>query len=72
MKVLNPKSNRDPETGKNKILVELNEDDIVILDEAIRRIIQKEEYDKDDHKFVARLKHIEEQVHKSWTILRPS
>jgi len=72
MKVTSLKADKDPDTGRNKISVELTEDDIVILDEIVRRTLQNEEYDKDDSKYIARLKHVEEQVHKSWTILRPS
>ena len=68
MKVISPIANKD-KNGKNTILVELNEDDIEVLNSAIRDFTK---IDRDDRKYNAKLEHNKEQIHKAFTILRPS
>ena len=68
MKVISPIGNKD-KNGKNTILVELNEDDIEVLNSAIRDFTK---IDRDDRKYNAKLEHNKEQIHKAFTILRPS
>ena len=69
MKIIQATSEKDPDTGRNKILVEINQDDGLMLEQALSAF---DKYDKDDFKYRAKLEDLKEQVHKTWTLLWPS
>jgi len=54
---------------KKHILVDIDEDDSLILDQALRAF---DKYDPDDYKYRARLEGLKEQIHKVWALLHPS
>ena len=58
--------------GKNKLIVEIDEDDSIVINEAINMLDQRGIYDKDDRVFVGRLNHVKEVSHKMWELLHPS
>lgn len=72
MKIIGDEGEKDPETGKKKIRLELDEDDVILLDEVIRKYEEDGNFDKDDHKVVQKIKHNREQLHKAFTKVRPS
>lgn len=72
MKIINGSVQKDPDTGKNKVMIELDEEDVILLGEVIRKYEQDETFDKDDHKRVAKIKHNREKLHEVFTLIRPS
>lgn len=58
--------------GKNTILVELNEDDVIFWNQVLDRFIEVGKFDKDDKKFLKILDNNKEQMHKARGIVRPS
>ena len=62
----------DGSIGKKKMLIEIDEDDINIINESIRMMEQNATFDRDDQKLLARLKHVKEISHQIWTKLHPS
>ena len=72
MKIIDEERILDPKTGEYKLLIEIDEDDSVRLDEAIRLMIDNGQFDKDDDKLLAKLNHLKEMTHKAWVILHPS
>ncbi len=71
MKIKQSSASKD-ENSKNKILVEINNDDILIIRNAIA--VQEEigKYDKDDIKYIEKFNHVKQQVHETWKLLWPS
>jgi hypothetical protein len=69
MKIKQFTADKDPETGKLKILVEINSDDSLILEQAL---LAFDKYDKDDNRYIERLNSVKEQIHKTWAITHPS
>jgi len=72
LKIIKEEPERDPETGKKKLLIEIDEDDIIIIDQSVRKVLQTTAFDKDDNKYIVRLNHVKEISHKAWTLLHPS
>ena len=71
MKIISEKPNREGK-GKYKLLIEIDQDDSIIIDEAINTLDQKGAFDKDDRIFIARLNHVKDISHKVWALLHPS
>ena len=69
MKIMQASAEIDSDTGKLKVLVEINSDDSLILEQAL---LSFEKYDKDDNRYISRLNSIKEQIHKTWTLTHPS
>jgi hypothetical protein len=69
MKIIQASAEKDPETGKLKVLVEINADDSLILEQTL---LAFDKYDKDDNRYIARLNSVKEQIHKTWTLTHPS
>lgn len=63
---------KDPNTGKKKISIEIDEDDIILLEEIVRKYEQDGNFDKDDTKIKQKIKHNKEQLHEAFKIVRPS
>ena len=55
--------------GFNHVIVELNEHEVVILNQALKSF---EQYDKDDYVYRDRLEGLKEGMHKARGIVRPS
>ena len=68
MKIIN-QPEKDPDTGSKKVLVEIDEDDSKILEQSLKAF---EKYDTDDKKYIVKLEHDKEMIHKIWALLHPS
>jgi hypothetical protein len=69
MKSVHNLVDKDPENGKLRTQIELDADDSLILNSALQAF---SEYDQDDFKYIAKLEHVKEEVHKIWAVLHPS
>ena len=69
MKITSVNPDRDPDTGKLKILVEINADDSLILEQSLKEFFK---YDKDDPKYTSKLTELKTRIHELWALLHPS
>jgi len=72
MKITQATAEKDPATGRNKILVEIDSNDIKIIEEALRVFEESGRFDNDDRKYIDKFNHVKEQSHIVWTLLWPS
>ena len=54
---------------KKKVILEVDEEESIILNSMVKAFTQ---YDKDDPKYVTKLKTLEDDIHNLWILLHPS
>lgn len=72
MKVTQATAEKDGQTGRNKILVEIDSNDINIIYDGIRILEESGKFDPDDLKYKQKFDHVKQQVHETWKLLWPS
>jgi len=69
MKIIGKVEKTRDKPFKKHILIDIDEDDAIKLDSAIRAF---DKYDKDDAKYVRPLEELRQTIHDIWALLHPS
>jgi hypothetical protein len=72
MNIKSLRAEKNPNTGKNEILLNVNEDDVIILNQGIRLILELGKFDKDDPDYKVKFNHVKEEIHNAFKLVRPS
>lgn len=72
MRITQATAEKDPNTGRNKILVEIDQTDIKIIRDALRMINERHLFDPDDSDYQNKFNHVNEVTHQAKILLWPS
>lgn len=72
MKIVDTETSTDPDTGREKLLVEIDTNDILIIKEGVAIIEEDQRFDDDDPNYMEKFDHVKDTLHTIWTMLYPS
>ena len=72
MKITQATPDKDGQTRRNKIQVEIDTNDILIIRDGLNILEETGRFDKDDRKYIEKFNHVKDQVYEIWKLLYPS